>query len=301
MTDQSLPILTDYASAINRAITPVESPDGVTCQADSKDVDATKEYVKDDDIPRNFRRYVYIAGNKGKVKVGMSINPEVRVRTLETQSGVTFQDVWISPCVTDHGQLEKDLHAEFSEFRTIGEYFSCPFDVIKSYAKDRVDTYRVTREDVNRWNESAEKSRLWADQLAARFYGSDRKKREAVSDALMHERNAHIASGVLAVVLLDACNYRDFVSVYHYIHPDVLRNPVIQWIYKHTVSLNAIAMAYMSIANSVVGDDAMIEIYSQHYRDVLSKIPISEGYVCDTVDLAREKTGSEPPDGYDPC
>jgi phage regulator Rha-like protein len=38
MTDQSLPILTDYASAINQAITPVESPDGVTCQADSKDV-----------------------------------------------------------------------------------------------------------------------------------------------------------------------------------------------------------------------------------------------------------------------
>lgn len=73
--------------------------------------------------------YVYVAqAYPGKVKIGQTINPLVRIRCLETQSGHLFEKVALSPVCSNYRQVEKILHAAFNDDRRHGEWFSVEFD-----------------------------------------------------------------------------------------------------------------------------------------------------------------------------
>ncbi len=78
--------------------------------------------------------YVYIIDNgTGKVKIGKTANPNSRIRTIETQSGISIIQVYVSPICFNYQKLEVKTHKEFNQFRTIGEWFEADFGVVKEF------------------------------------------------------------------------------------------------------------------------------------------------------------------------
>lgn len=68
----------------------------------------------------NERGVVYFARRGKEVKIGVTVNPASRLRTLELASGFTFDEV-----VTAKGDrnLEAKYHRMFDEYRGVGEWF----------------------------------------------------------------------------------------------------------------------------------------------------------------------------------
>lgn len=67
-------------------------------------------------------RWVYLIGSprSGVVKIGVSKDPERRLRSLRTGSPVALRLLWKKPGAED---LEEALHAYFSAYRVRGEWF----------------------------------------------------------------------------------------------------------------------------------------------------------------------------------
>lgn len=79
--------------------------------------------------------YVVEDSESHRCKIGQSINPERRTRTILTQSGIKNGRVYISKQVVNHADCEKFVHNALKESRHFGEWFSCPFET----AVDTVD------------------------------------------------------------------------------------------------------------------------------------------------------------------
>lgn len=63
-----------------------------------------------------------------RCKIGQSINPERRTRTILTQAGIKNGRVYISGRVANHADCEKFVHDSLRESRYYGEWFSCSFE-----------------------------------------------------------------------------------------------------------------------------------------------------------------------------
>lgn len=89
--------------------------------------------------------YVF-KGNHGLVKIGVSIDPELRKKTLECSGGISIIDQWISPLCTNYIFVENDLHKIFDKYRSSGEWFNFNFESIVSQA----ETFEyITKEDIS--------------------------------------------------------------------------------------------------------------------------------------------------------
>ena len=72
--------------------------------------------------------YVISRASDGLVKVGRSITPDVRLRTLETQGGFHIARAWVSVPLDDSITTESLAHLALQESRDIGEWFAVDFD-----------------------------------------------------------------------------------------------------------------------------------------------------------------------------
>jgi len=72
---------------------------------------------------------VYILDFGNRIKIGRTKNIEQRIRTIENAAGEKAKQVFY---LETDGIKEKLLHHYLQEHRTIGEYFTCSFDIAKT-------------------------------------------------------------------------------------------------------------------------------------------------------------------------
>ena len=93
--------------------------------------------------------HVYILQRPdGLVKIGRSINPVRRIRSLETQGGFSAEKTWVSQPVDDAGFVERTVHGLLSDKRGIGEWFDCEFNDAVSSAESTVSTVAKPTETI---------------------------------------------------------------------------------------------------------------------------------------------------------
>lgn len=64
------------------------------------------------------KTYVVKSNASGLIKIGKSINPESRIKSLETGAGIALKTIAIL-----NGDRERELHQMFSGLRVFGEWF----------------------------------------------------------------------------------------------------------------------------------------------------------------------------------
>ena len=74
----------------------------------------------------------------GDVKIGRSINPNKRVRDIQTQGGFEATRKFISQPMLCCGMVENFMHRFFSGNKIIGEWFNASFDVVCKAFDDEV-------------------------------------------------------------------------------------------------------------------------------------------------------------------
>jgi len=84
-------------------------------------------------IPPNRKCYLYLVQlSNDTVKIGITVNPRNRLRTIETQSGLLI----VANKVLEFGSAggarksERRMHTIFRDSRIHGEYFAVDFDVV---------------------------------------------------------------------------------------------------------------------------------------------------------------------------
>lgn len=78
--------------------------------------------------------HVYIVDNGlGMVKIGRTINPERRIRAIETQTGIELKNTYVSPKCSNYESLEITAHKEFAKYRVKGEWFKVEFPKVKEF------------------------------------------------------------------------------------------------------------------------------------------------------------------------
>ena len=66
-----------------------------------------------------------------KIKIGRSINPEIRCKNIITQSGMTYCKPYIYLKCKDKINSEKSIHKLLNQYRGVGEWFYIsPFKAI---------------------------------------------------------------------------------------------------------------------------------------------------------------------------
>jgi len=80
-------------------------------------------------MERIIAGYVYIIEfDDDKVKIGRTITPKTRLRTLSTQSGRKIKRQYISKPHTDYKNTEYRMHKRLKHSRRVGEYFKVDFE-----------------------------------------------------------------------------------------------------------------------------------------------------------------------------
>lgn len=80
--------------------------------------------------------YVYvILDEHNRVKIGKSLNPATRIKSIATSSGITIVDSYVTEPLYGYSDLENHLHDIFKEYRQIGEWFDCKFNDVITYIK----------------------------------------------------------------------------------------------------------------------------------------------------------------------
>jgi hypothetical protein len=95
-------------------------------------LDGTERPVTQEQLKESVICQTYIIRKFGtaEVKIGKSIRIKKRLRTLETQTGYKLEVLALIP-----KDIESMLHKQFSEFRTIGEWFNDSKGLIAAFAK----------------------------------------------------------------------------------------------------------------------------------------------------------------------
>jgi hypothetical protein len=97
-------------------------------------------YLFPDDETTEDKKCLYAFKlSDGSVKIGVSKNPEQRIKTLSKQSGKKITAKWYSEPLENAFKIEKDLHRSFSKHRLEGEYFQIDFNDVLSVIKDKYD------------------------------------------------------------------------------------------------------------------------------------------------------------------
>lgn len=95
-------------------------------------------------IKRNTKS-IYVIENldNGRVKIGVSDNPEHRIKILMCQSGCQMVLRYKSHQIDNHFEVEKNLHSMFIDKRFVGEWFNLSvkesITAVKRMVKDRHD------------------------------------------------------------------------------------------------------------------------------------------------------------------
>ena len=113
--------------------------------------------------------HVYVIEAPHGCKIGVSVKPSDRLRTLETQGGFAASRFWVSVPTELALKVEKSSHAYLADHRTHGEWFSVDFETavntVCSAINDRVgDGAPVdpdTSPEKDKWNYGPEDYEKW--------------------------------------------------------------------------------------------------------------------------------------------
>lgn len=72
--------------------------------------------------------HIYAIEGPQGVKVGVSVNPTLRIRNIETQGGFLVSRAWVSLPTRNAFSVERATHSALSATRSVGEWFFTPFD-----------------------------------------------------------------------------------------------------------------------------------------------------------------------------
>lgn len=125
--------------------------------------------------------HVYIIrSDEGPVKIGISIHPEKRIRSIGLASGRSIVQAFVSPEIPNPQQIEVLLFERFAAKRMVGEWFSIDFDEavneannigLKNAGEEWVDKDRYLRGKtaLDRRNAFYDKGRTQAEIEAFEF------------------------------------------------------------------------------------------------------------------------------------
>lgn len=110
----------------------------------------------------NAGKVYVIQSLTGLVKVGCSKDVERRKRAIENSSGTKILKVWDTEECSNYFQVERESHKVIHEFRIIGEWFNCSFDVAvfavaESFEKFAEFNFVTDEDEEKQVNESLEK------------------------------------------------------------------------------------------------------------------------------------------------
>lgn len=77
-------------------------------------------------IPINQRHYLYAVSDGDNLKIGYSVNPESRLKRMQTGNSKDLKVVWESYCASDSKEAqfqEKKLHRHIRNYKIRGEWF----------------------------------------------------------------------------------------------------------------------------------------------------------------------------------
>ena len=84
--------------------------------------------------------HIYVIERDGHVKIGRSVNPTQRIRTLETQGGFSVSRAWISLPTDFCVNAELRIHQALVNHRHIGEWFKVDFDIAVASAIQHINS-----------------------------------------------------------------------------------------------------------------------------------------------------------------
>ncbi len=84
--------------------------------------------------------YVIQAGNEGHLKIGYAVDPQKRIRQLQTANSERLRILKIVPGAR---QLEKQVHRDLASFRRTGEWFDAAPEVLKYVANLSAAEYEL--------------------------------------------------------------------------------------------------------------------------------------------------------------
>ena len=74
--------------------------------------------------------YVYIAlSENGLVKIGRSVDPYKRLKTLQNTTGHIFTKIFLTDLIFNFSKIENQMHRYFKDFKKQGEWFEIKFEV----------------------------------------------------------------------------------------------------------------------------------------------------------------------------
>ena len=177
---------------------------------------------------------VYIADNGKSIKIGRSVNPKKRIRSIETQSGRGFLRYWSSPGLTDSFSFELFLHKRFHKKREIGEYFSVDFDAAVSFAESHVGEYLATQKWIEAKKQENERPNPVVKALNSHFFNKmleravfDQCVCLCVKQALI--KYSYMALGV-EIISLEDIPEKSFLD------------PTVRWLYGHYHLVSGVAL-----------------------------------------------------------
>lgn len=92
-------------------------------------------------------RSIYIIYNKElrRTKIGYSVNPVERIRTLQMQAGCDMKLIYHTRPVYNYTSLEAGMHEYFRDSRFLGEWFKIHFKRPLEVLKNMVGGYEVCK------------------------------------------------------------------------------------------------------------------------------------------------------------
>lgn len=107
-----------------------------------------KAKVIDSVLPQDsrLRQYVYVIKNplNETVKIGVAQDVDKRMKQLQTGAGIELELVYKSLICSNAFSIEKDVHNEFDEYRTFGEWFKINPNTVINFLETR--TYILNSE-----------------------------------------------------------------------------------------------------------------------------------------------------------
>jgi hypothetical protein len=76
---------------------------------------------------KTLKRVYVLETDTGLVKIGVSLNPDRRIASIENAGGVSIVSRYIAPPCLNACKIGKEAHRHFAHERKTGEYFLCAF------------------------------------------------------------------------------------------------------------------------------------------------------------------------------
>lgn len=86
--------------------------------------------------------YIYIITNQiNSVKIGFSVDPNKRVKQLQTGSSDKLELFWYTEISAPIHQIEKMIHKNLKHYKKVGEWFAIEPEIAKQEIEYAIITY----------------------------------------------------------------------------------------------------------------------------------------------------------------